>query len=86
MSQWLLLTALWIACGMFLVRGIGNPIQTALIIGGGMPSDPLAGPDAQATQVFTWCKLRQVAYYCNQAFPTHTLYMHTMGAARMLWP
>ena len=46
--RWLLLTPLWIACGMALVRGIGNPIQSALIIGGGMPFEPLAGPDAQA--------------------------------------
>ena len=46
--RWLLLTPLWIACGILLVRGIGNPIQSALIIGGGMPFEPLAGPDAQA--------------------------------------
>ena len=36
MPRRLLLTPLWIACGMFLVRGIGNLIQTALVIGGGM--------------------------------------------------
>ena len=48
MPRWLLLTPLWIACGMFLVRGIGNPIQSALIIAGGMPFEPLAGAGAQA--------------------------------------
>ena len=46
--RWLLLTPLWIACGLFLVRGIGNPIQSALLIAGGMPFDPLAGTEAQA--------------------------------------
>ena len=48
MPRWLLLTPLWIACGMFFVRGIGNPIQSALIMGGGFISAPLAGPDAPA--------------------------------------
>lgn len=46
--RWLLLTPLWIACGMLLLRGIGTPIQTALMIGGGMPFDPLTGPNTQA--------------------------------------
>lgn len=46
--RWLLLSPLWIACGMFLLRGFGNPIQSALLIAGGMPFEPLAGPDAQA--------------------------------------
>jgi hypothetical protein len=44
----LLPTRLWIACGMFLVRGFGNLLRTASVIGGGMPFKPLAGPDAQA--------------------------------------
>jgi hypothetical protein len=46
--QWIVLTPLWIACGMLLVRGIGNPIQSAFIAGGGMPFMPLAGADTQA--------------------------------------
>ena len=46
--RWLLLTPLWIVCVMFLVRGLGNPIQSALIIAGGMPFEPVAGPEAQA--------------------------------------
>jgi uncharacterized protein DUF3995 len=46
--RWILLTPLWIACGLLLVRGFGNPIQSALIIAGGMPFEPLAGPEAQA--------------------------------------
>lgn len=46
--RWLLLTPLWMACGMFLVRGIGNPVQHALVIGGGMPFEALNGPEAQA--------------------------------------
>jgi len=48
MPRWLLLAPLWVACAMFLVRGIGNPIQSALIIGGGLPFESLAGHDAQA--------------------------------------
>ncbi len=46
--QWLLRTPLWIACGLFLLRGIGNPLQSALIIGGGMPFDPLPAAEMQA--------------------------------------
>jgi hypothetical protein len=48
MPKWLLLSPLWMASGLFLVRGIGNPIQTALIMGGVMHFEPLAGPEAQA--------------------------------------
>jgi hypothetical protein len=33
---------------MALVRGVMNPIQSALVIGGVVPFKPLAGPDAQA--------------------------------------
>ena len=58
--QWLLLTPLWIACGLFLVRGIGNPIQSALLIAGGMPFEPLAGPDAQAW--YQWLLIDAVLY------------------------
>jgi hypothetical protein len=58
--RWLLLTPLWIACGMLLVRGIGNPTQTALIIGGVMPFEPLAGPDAQAW--YLWLLLDLVLF------------------------
>ena len=46
--RWMLLTPLWIGCGMFLLRGIGNPVQSALIVAGGMPFEPLTGSDAQA--------------------------------------
>lgn len=46
--QWLLLTPLWIACGLCLVRGIGTLTQTALIIVGVFPFEPLLGPDALA--------------------------------------
>lgn len=52
LPRWLLLTPLWIACALFLVRGIATPIQTALIIGGGMPFEPIAGPEAQAWSVW----------------------------------
>jgi hypothetical protein len=58
--RWLLLTPLWIVCGMFLVRGIGTPIQTALVISGGMPFEPLAGPDAQAW--YQWLLLDSVGF------------------------
>ena len=46
--RWLLLTPLWIACVMSFVRGIGNPIQSALVIAGGIIFVPLAGTDVQA--------------------------------------
>ena len=58
--RWLLLTPLWIACGMLLVRGIGNPIQSAFVIGGGMPFEPLAGPDAQAW--YQWLLIDSIIY------------------------
>jgi hypothetical protein len=58
--RWLLLTPLWIICGMFLVRGIGTPIQTALVIGGGMPFEPLTGSDAQAW--YQWLLLDSVGF------------------------
>ncbi len=45
--RWLLLTPLWIACGLFLVRGIANPIQSALLVGG-MPFEPLTPSEAGA--------------------------------------
>ncbi len=58
--RWMLLTPLWIACGLFLVRGIANPIQSALIVGGGMPFDPIPGPDAQAW--YQWLLIDAVLY------------------------
>lgn len=48
MPRWLLLTPLWVACALFLLRGIGNLAETALITFGGLHFAPLAGPDAQA--------------------------------------
>jgi hypothetical protein len=48
LPRWLLLTALWIACGLFLVRGFGNLIQTALVTSGVINFEPLAGKHAQA--------------------------------------
>jgi hypothetical protein len=48
LPRWMLITPLWIVSGLFLVRGLGNPIQSALTIAGGMPFEVLAGPEAQA--------------------------------------
>ncbi|HET6845813.1 MAG TPA: DUF3995 domain-containing protein, partial [Anaerolineales bacterium] len=45
---WMLLTPLWIACGLFLVRGFGNLIQSSLIFAGGMPFEELTSADSQA--------------------------------------
>lgn len=45
---WLLITPLWIACGLFLVRGIGNLVQTALMMTDVVPFEPLTGPEAEA--------------------------------------
>jgi hypothetical protein len=47
LPRWLPLTSLWIACALFLLRGLGNPIQTALIASGVVEFAPLAGPLAQ---------------------------------------
>ncbi len=58
--RWMLLTPLWIACAMFLVRGVGNPVQSALIIAGGMPFQPLAASEAQAW--YQWLLIDAVAY------------------------
>jgi hypothetical protein len=46
--RWIVLTTLWIACGLCLVRGIGNPVQTLLIISGLFPFDDITGPSAAA--------------------------------------
>jgi hypothetical protein len=46
--KWLLLIPLWIACIISLVRGIGTMTQTALIIAGVFPFEPLVGPEAIA--------------------------------------
>jgi hypothetical protein len=45
---WSVLTILWIACGISLLRGVGNLIQTALVVSGVIHFAPLTGPDAQA--------------------------------------
>jgi Protein of unknown function (DUF3995) len=57
---WILLTPLWIGGAMLLVRGVGNPVQSALIIAGGMPFDPLAGPDVQAW--YDWLRLDAILF------------------------
>jgi hypothetical protein len=49
LPRWILVTPLWIACGLFLLRGLGTLVHTVLVIGGGMPFDPLSSwPDPQA--------------------------------------
>jgi hypothetical protein len=48
MPRWLLVAPLWTACGLLLLRGFGNPIQTALIVVGILPFEPLGGPEAAA--------------------------------------
>ncbi len=57
---WMLLTPLWVVCAMFLLRGIGNPIQSALIIAGGMPFDPLPAAEMQAW--YQWLLIDAVLY------------------------
>ncbi len=46
--RWIVLSTLWIACGLCLVRGFGNPIQTLLLIWGVIPAEALGGPLTQA--------------------------------------
>ena len=46
--RWVLLTTLWIACGLSLLRGIGNPVQDLLVLAGIMPFEPFEGPQAIA--------------------------------------
>lgn len=60
LPRWLLLTALWIASGLLLVRGLGNPIQTALIMRGYISFEPLAGPDAQAW--YQWLRMDSLLF------------------------
>ncbi len=58
--RWIVITPLWIGCGLFLVRGIGNPVQSALIVAGGMPFDPLAASEMQAW--YQWLLIDAVVY------------------------
>lgn len=53
--RWLVLTVLWIACGVSLLRGFGNLIQTVLLVSGVIHFAPLSGPDAQAW--YQWLRL-----------------------------
>jgi hypothetical protein len=46
--RWMLLTPLWVIFGLFLLRGVGNLTQSALIAGGGMPFDRLSAAEAPA--------------------------------------
>lgn len=52
--RWMLLTPLWIAAALLTVRGLGNPIQSALIIGGGWAFQPLSAAEAQAWYPWMW--------------------------------
>jgi hypothetical protein len=60
LPRWLLLTPLWIACGLLLVRGIGNPVQSALIMGGVISFDGLSGPEAQAWR--QWMRMDAILF------------------------
>ncbi len=60
LPRWILLTPLWIGCGLFLVRGVGNLIQSALLVGGGMPFDPLPAAEVQAWN--EWMLLDAILY------------------------
>jgi hypothetical protein len=42
--RWIVLTTLWVACVLCIVRGIGNPAQTLLVITGIVNLMPLDGP------------------------------------------
>lgn len=46
--RWIVLTTLWVACGLCIVRGIGNPVQTLLVITGVVFDEMLQGPDTEA--------------------------------------
>jgi hypothetical protein len=48
LPRWMLLAPLWIGCGLFLLRGVGNTVQSALIIAGGMPFEVLTPAEMQA--------------------------------------
>jgi hypothetical protein len=48
LPRWMLVFPLWFICCLFLLRGLGTLIQSALIVGGAMPFAELTGPDGQA--------------------------------------
>ncbi len=58
--RWLLLTPLFIASGLCLVRGIGNPVQTLLLVGGVLQFEPLTGPEASAW--YRWLLLDSILF------------------------
>jgi len=60
LPRWLVLAPLWIASGLFLVRGIGNLIQTAFIISGLWPFETLQGPDTLAWQ--QWMRMDTILF------------------------
>ncbi len=58
---WLILTPLWIACCLFLLRGIGTPIQTALVMGGGLVVKP---PDPSMQEAWHQWGLLDLTVFC----------------------
>ena len=53
LPRWLVLTPVWIACGLFFVRGFGNPIQAAVLAAGAMPFEHLSVSAARAWAQWT---------------------------------
>ena len=48
LPRWIVLTTLWVACGLCVVRGLGNPIQSLMLVSGIFRSEILDGPLAIA--------------------------------------
>ena len=60
LPRWLVATPLWVACGVCVVRGLGNPVQDLLVVGGLVPFDPLGGPLAR--QWFEWMLVDAIVF------------------------
>jgi hypothetical protein len=58
--RWIVLTTLWVACGLCIVRGLGNPIQDLAVLSGLLPFEALDGPEAIAW--YRWMLLDAVLF------------------------
>lgn len=62
LPRWLVLTGLWAACALCLVRGVGNPVQDLLLLSGAIDFAPFDGPWPQAREWYEWLLLDAVAF------------------------
>jgi uncharacterized protein DUF3995 len=58
--RWIVLTTLWVACVLCIVRGLGNPIQDLTVLAGILPFEALDGP--QAIAWYRWMLLDAILF------------------------